>query len=415
MVPPAERSRAQEGNGRALGDLAHGVGQEADEIRLVHLADEHLLPEGTKDTLWNHARFGGRIGQFAVGEQSHGGAAHLVEFGHWHLEGFAGPALLPDQRSRVAVELSLADMEHLAGSKPVSLIVGDVEAAVLVEAEPFRGPEPAGKGLPLPAIGGDLQDPSAVGHAGIHAACPSPELSPAGAIQHVLAGQADLAPASAHFLPDASPIGGGAEGEIEIALPVAGGAEGKLMVVARHPEAVKDGFVEIGHPVTVGIGDAGEFGTLHDEETGFVLREQPKGLVQALGEAFPGIRPRVVEKYLPPVEAHGEVAVGSGVNATDLRIDPGREGDPVDAEGVRPDVGGGEAGGEGQDENRTHQGLGVSVMVRWPFSSRPADSVETDILSEDLKRRASGNLPFTSKLRVRAFPSFVGLMVSATS
>ena len=38
------------------------------------------------------------------------------------------------------------------------------------------------------------------------------------------------------------------------------------MVISGHPEAIEDGFVEVGFPVPVGICDPCEFGSLHDQK-----------------------------------------------------------------------------------------------------------------------------------------------------
>ena len=69
----------------------------------------------------------------AVGQHDRCLGPELVEVRDLHLERVLRPARLPDQGSGVAVELAFLDVEELAGTHPVALVVGHEDPILVVD------------------------------------------------------------------------------------------------------------------------------------------------------------------------------------------------------------------------------------------------------------------------------------------
>lgn len=269
VVADAEVGAEEEGDEGALLGAVDFIGEEADELGLVHVADEEFAFGEAKELRVDGVDgLGGGVGEFSVGEEGGGGGAHFFEFFDGDFEGVAGPSLFPDEGGGVAVEVSFGDVVEGVGAAPVALVIGDPEAVIFIDVDAIGRAEAGGEGDGF-AIGGDLEDPAAVGNAGVHAAGFGFVFLPGLGVVFdnvEFAFEADGIPGSADDVLDAGAIGGDVEGDVEVALGVAGGAVDELVVVAGDAEGVAEVLVVVGEAVLICVSEAGELSPLGDDE-----------------------------------------------------------------------------------------------------------------------------------------------------
>ena len=147
VVSDTEVGAEEEGDEGALDGAIDFLREEADEVGLVHVADEEFA-SGKAEELGGDGvdGLGGGVGEFAVGEEGRGGGAHFFEFFDGDVEGVTGPTIFPDEGGGVAVESSFGDVVERAGAAPVALVIGDPEAVLCVDVDAIGGAETVGKG-----------------------------------------------------------------------------------------------------------------------------------------------------------------------------------------------------------------------------------------------------------------------------
>ena len=92
----------------------------------------------------------------------------------------------------------------------------------------------------------------------------------------------------------------------------------KFMVVAGHPKRVAQRFEVIGLAVPVSIPDAGQLGTLGNDQFGIRNDHQAKRVVEPFGEQMPFLFCQIVEKYFAAGHADHESAVRQKPHSVDL-------------------------------------------------------------------------------------------------
>ena len=145
---------------------------------------------------------GGGVGHGALGEPDGGGGADFFELFRFEVDGGgAVVAFGPREAGGVAVEVSFFDMMELAGAEPVALVVGNVELAIGVETQAIGGAKAGGPRGHLAGFAVDLNNPAAIGNAGIHATGFLLKFSPVtGGRAKLFARESELEPLAADFL-----------------------------------------------------------------------------------------------------------------------------------------------------------------------------------------------------------------------